>query len=86
VELALVADDDRKVTTRVSFDLLVRHATEPLPEIVAWGPAGSALTLRAYENATPVPAAGEGRPAVATTTTTTGAADAMADAEAKDAG
>lgn len=83
VELALVAGDDRAVTTRVSFDLLVRHATEPLPEIVAWGPAGSALTLRAFQNATPVPAAGDGR--TAPTTSTTSAASAMADAEAGDA-
>ena len=54
VELALVAARDRKVTTRVAFDLLVRHAGEALPEIVAWGPAGSALGLTPYQNATRV--------------------------------
>jgi len=85
VELALVAAKDPKVTTRIGFDLLVRHATEPLPEIVAWGPAGSALTLRAFENATPVTVDDAGRPVDATTSTTS-AAGAMATAEAGDAG
>jgi hypothetical protein len=54
VELGLASAADPAVTTRVSFDLLVEHADEPLPEIVAWGPAGGALDLAAYENATPV--------------------------------
>lgn len=58
VELALVASHDRKVTTRVAFDLLVRHADDALPEIVAWGPAGSALRLTPFENASHVPADG----------------------------
>jgi hypothetical protein len=75
--MALAAAGDPAVTTRVSFDLLVRHADEPLPEIVAWGPAGSALTLAPYQNATRLPADGDGLPA----TPTTGPADAMADAE-----
>jgi hypothetical protein len=78
VVLALAAANDPAVTTQVSFDLLVRHAGEPLPEIVAWGPAGSALTLTPYQNATRLPAEGDGLP---TTTTTTGPAEAMADAE-----
>jgi hypothetical protein len=56
VELSLVAARDRKVTTRVAFDLLLRHAGEALPEIVAWGPAGSALGLVPFQNATRVPA------------------------------
>jgi hypothetical protein len=77
VVMALAAAGDPAVTTRVSFDLLVRHADEPLPEIVAWGPAGSALTLAPYQNATRLPADGDGLPA----TPTTGPADAMADAE-----
>jgi hypothetical protein len=68
VEVALVSAGDPAVTARVSFDLLVLHAGEPLPEIVAWGPAGSALTLEAYENASRLPA--EGRTAASTTTTT----------------
>jgi hypothetical protein len=63
-----VAEDDPAVTTRIGFDLLVRNAGEPLPEIVAWGPAGSALTLDAYENASRLPA--EGATAITTTTTT----------------
>jgi hypothetical protein len=79
VELALTAADDPAVTTRISFDLLVRHAGEPLPEIVAWGPAGSALTLTAYENASRIPAGGEAR---STTTTTSPAAAAAAAEEA----
>jgi hypothetical protein len=54
VELGLAAVDDPAVTTRVSFDLLIEHAHEPLPEIVAWGPAGGALQLEAYQNATQV--------------------------------
>jgi hypothetical protein len=66
VVIALVAEDDPAVTTRIGFDLLVHNAGEPLPEIVAWGPAGSALTLDAYENASRLPAEG----ATATTTTT----------------
>ena len=77
VVLALAAAGDPAVTTRVSFDLLVRHAGEPLPEIVAWGPAGSALTLTPYQNATRLPADGRS----GATTTTTGPAEAMADAE-----
>ncbi|HET6952400.1 MAG TPA: hypothetical protein VFI47_18615 [Acidimicrobiales bacterium] len=67
VELALTAADDPAVSTRLAFDLLVRHAGDPLPEIVAWGPAGSALTLAAYENASPV----AGEPGAAATPTTT---------------
>ena len=55
----------------------MRHAGEPLPEIVAWGPAGSALTLIPYQNATRLPADAQ----AGATTTTTGAAEAMADAE-----
>jgi hypothetical protein len=77
VVLALAAAGDPAVTTRASFDLLVRHSDEPLPEIVAWGPAGSALTLTPYQNATHLPAGGQAR----TTTTTTGPAAAMADTE-----
>jgi hypothetical protein len=68
VEIGLVAVDDPTVTTRVSFDLLVRHADDPLPQIVAWGPAGGALGLEDYENASRVPEDQEG--AVETTTTT----------------
>jgi hypothetical protein len=68
VAIALVAEDDPAVTTRIGFDLLVRNAGEPLPEIVAWGPAGSALTLAAYENASRLPA--QGATAITTTTTT----------------
>ncbi len=60
VELDLVAARDRKVTTRVAFDVLVRHAGEALPEIVAWGPAGSALGLTPFQNATRIPADPEG--------------------------
>jgi hypothetical protein len=56
VELGLVSARDRKVTTRVAFDLLVRHAGEALPEIVAWGPAGSALGLTPLQNASRIPA------------------------------
>jgi hypothetical protein len=78
VVVDLAAADDPAVTTRASFDLLVRHADEPLPEIVAWGPAGSALTLTPFQNATRLPADGEARPSA---TTTTGPAEAMADAE-----
>ncbi len=77
VVLALAAADDPAVTTRASFDLLVRHADEPLPEIVAWGPAGSALTLTPYQNATRLPADDQ----AAATTTTSGPAAAMADTE-----
>jgi len=58
----------------------VRHAGEPLPEIVAWGPAGSALTLTAYQNASRIPAGGEAR------STTTTASPAAAAAAAEEAG
>ena len=73
VEIGLVAVDDPAVTTRVSFDLLVRHADDPLPQIVAWGPAGGALGLEDYENASRVPDDEDG---VAETTTTTEAVPA----------
>jgi hypothetical protein len=85
VELPLVAAHDRKVTTRVSFDLLVRNAGEPLPEIVAWGPAGSAVGLTAFQNATRLPT----ETAAVTTTSTAapaGAAEARAEDEAGTAG
>jgi len=73
VEIGLVAVADPAVTTRVSFDLLVRHADDPLPQIVAWGPAGGALGLEDYENASRVP---EDEDGVAETTTTTEAVPA----------
>jgi hypothetical protein len=73
VEIGLVAVADPAVTTRVSFDLLVRHADDPLPQIVAWGPAGGALVLKDYENASKVSEDQEG---VADTTTTTAAVPA----------
>jgi len=70
VEIPLVASGDPAVTTRVSFDLLVQNADEPLPAIVAWGPSGTALTLEAYENAARLP---EAEPSSnASTTTSTG--------------
>jgi hypothetical protein len=79
VELGLAAVDDPAVTTRVSFDLLIEHAHEPLPEIVAWGPAGGALQLEAYQNATQVrdddgSGSGSGGSAGATSTTAVPAA------------
>lgn len=68
VEIALASDADAAVTTRVAFDLLVADADQPLPSIVAWGPAGTALALDPHANATP--ATGErGDPAATTTTT-----------------
>ena len=70
VEIGLAAVDDPAVTTRVSFDLLVEDADEPLPEIVAWGPAGGALTLAPYENATPVPEQESGTATSSTTAST----------------
>jgi len=70
VEIALVAASDSAVTARASFDLLVESAGEPLPSIVAWGPPGTALTLEAHANASPVPDRQPG----ATTTTTVAAA------------
>jgi len=73
VEIGLVAVADPAVTTRVSFDLLVRHADDPLPQIVAWGPAGGALGLKDYENASKISEDQEG---VADTTTTTAAVPA----------
>ena len=73
VEIGLVAVADPAVTTRVSFDLLVRHADDPLPQVVAWGPAGGALGLKDYENASKISEDQEG---VADTTTTTAAVPA----------
>jgi hypothetical protein len=55
VEISLAAVADSDVTARVSFDLLVENAGEPLPSIVAWGPAGTALTLEPHANASPLP-------------------------------
>ncbi|HEX6568933.1 MAG TPA: hypothetical protein VF015_07205 [Acidimicrobiales bacterium] len=78
VEVALASAADGEVTTRVAFDLLVADADEPLPSIVAWGPAGTALALRVYGNATTLP---EQRPGSAPTSSTATTAAAAAPGE-----
>jgi hypothetical protein len=50
VEVTLASGDDAVATT-AAFDLLVDNAGASLPEIVAWGPAGTALELAPRENA-----------------------------------
>jgi hypothetical protein len=69
VEIALASGADGDVTTRVAFDLLIADADQPLPSIVAWGPAGTALSLEPHANAT-ASAGDEHDPGSATTTTT----------------
>jgi hypothetical protein len=51
VEVTLTSGDDDAVSTTASFDLLVDNAAASLPEIVAWGAAGTALELAPHENA-----------------------------------
>jgi hypothetical protein len=59
-------DGTRSVIT--TYDLLISNFDKALPNIVAWGPAGSAATLAAYQNAQITSTAPSGQ---ATTTTTT---------------
>lgn len=70
VEIALASGADGDVTTRAAFDLLIADADQPLPSIVAWGPAGTALVLEPLANAT-VSAGGDHDPGSTTTTPTT---------------
>lgn len=55
VEVALASAADPAMTVRVAFDLLVADAGEPLPSIVAWGPAGTGLALEPHAAAVPTP-------------------------------
>lgn len=75
VEIALASTADGGVTTRVAFDVLVADAGEPLPSIVAWGPAGTALALRAYDNATTLPERQPGAAPTSSTATTAAGAE-----------
>jgi hypothetical protein len=69
VEVTLTSGSDDAVATTASFDLLVDNAGASLPEIVAWGAAGTALELAPRENAVTSTEASTG----ASTTTTTAA-------------
>ncbi|HEX6421127.1 MAG TPA: hypothetical protein VFZ77_21665 [Acidimicrobiales bacterium] len=63
VELALASAVDGAVTARVAFDLLLADASGPLPSIVAWGPAGTALSLEPHAGASPTGEPVPGSPA-----------------------
>lgn len=41
-------------TVTVDVDVLIARPTQPLPNVVAWGPAGTGTDLQPYSNAVPV--------------------------------
>ena len=86
VVVTLVSAENPEFATTATYDLLVSNPDQPLPFIVAWGPAGSGLDLEPLGNAedpvvaesapttTTVPGDSTTVPAEAdSTTTTTGA-------------
>lgn len=44
-------DNEQPFRTYVDYDVIVSNPTAATPNIVAWGPAGTAATLSAYDNA-----------------------------------
>lgn len=76
VVVTLVSAENPEFATTATYDLLVSNPDQPLPFIVAWGPAGSGLDLEPLGNAEdPVVADTVSTTTVATDSTSTVPAD-----------